>query len=144
MAPTALGGSEPAVFLKPKGLPTRGEQLILVIEDGDDDVKKPIRNPLNPSSKKRSPTHSLPNSTTQGCQMAVDRFFKVVCVWPFGLEGLWLRFAALQNLIPSLTRIAPPHALYPGAIQGKKGIKFCSAAQRSHSPSSPKGQKHTI
>ena len=127
MAPTALGGSEPAVFLKPKGLPTRGEQLILVIEDGDDDVKKPIRNPLNPSSKKRSPTHSLPNSTTQGCQMAVDRFFKVVCVWPFGLEGLWLRFVALQNLIPSFPWIATP-PVHPGAIQGKEGIKFCHLA----------------
>ena len=59
----STGAPEPAVFLKPKGLPTRGrEQLILVIEDDDDDVKKPIRNPL-PSSKKRSPIPNLPLPT---------------------------------------------------------------------------------
>ena len=34
-------------------------------------------------------------------------------------------FATLQNLIPSFPWIAPPHALHPGAIQGKEGIKFC-------------------
>ena len=31
-----------------------------------------------------------------------------------------------------------------GTIHGKKGIKFCSAALRSHSPSSLKGKVHTI
>ena len=53
--------------------------------------------------------------------------FRIVCVWPFGLEGLWLRYATLQNLIPSFPWIAP-HALHPGAIQGKEGIKFCHLA----------------
>ena len=59
------GAPEPAVFLKPRGLPTRGEHLVLVTEDRDD-VKKPIRDPLPvsysssaessfPTSKKRSP-----------------------------------------------------------------------------------------
>ena len=33
--------------------------------------------------------------------------FKIVCVWPFGLEGLWLRYTTLQNLIPSFPWIAP-------------------------------------
>ena len=33
--------------------------------------------------------------------------FWIVCVWPFGLEGLWLRYAMLQNLIPSFPWIAP-------------------------------------
>ena len=33
--------------------------------------------------------------------------FKIVCVWLLGLEGLWLRYAALQNLIPSFPWIAP-------------------------------------
>ena len=42
-------------------------------------------------------------------------------------SGLWLRYAALQNLIPSFPWIAP-HALHPGAIQGKEGIKFCHLA----------------
>ena len=53
--------------------------------------------------------------------------FKIVCVSPFGLEGLWLCYAALQNLIPSFPWIAT-HTLHPGAIQGKKGIKFCHLA----------------
>ena len=35
-------------------------------------------------------------------------------------SGLWLRYATLQNLIP--------HALHPGPIQGKEGIKFCHLA----------------
>ena len=34
--------------------------------------------------------------------------FKIVRVWPFGLEGLWLRYATLQNWIPSFPWIAPP------------------------------------
>ena len=42
-------------------------------------------------------------------------------------SGLWLRYATLQNLIPSFPWIAP-HALHPGAIQGKEGIKFCHLA----------------
>ena len=42
-------------------------------------------------------------------------------------SGLWLRYAALQNLIPSFPWNAP-HALYPGTIQGKEGIKFCHLA----------------
>ena len=40
---------------------------------------------------------------------------------------LWLRYATLQNLIPSFPWIAP-HALHPGAIQGKEEIKFCHLA----------------
>ena len=42
-------------------------------------------------------------------------------------SGLWLRYATLQNLIPSFPWIVP-HALHPGAIQGKEGIKFCRLA----------------
>ena len=30
----------------------------------------------------------------------------IICVWPFGLEGLWLRYAA--KFIPSFPWIAPP------------------------------------
>ena len=43
-------------------------------------------------------------------------------------SGLWLCYAAMQNLIP--------HALHPGAIQGKEGIKFCHLATLK--PSTPK------
>ena len=42
-------------------------------------------------------------------------------------SGLWLRYTTLQNVIPSFPWIAP-HALHPGAIQGKEGIKFCHLA----------------
>ena len=37
-----------------------------------------------------------------------SQILRIICVWPFGLEGLWLRYAALQNLIPSFPWIAPP------------------------------------
>ena len=36
-----------------------------------------------------------------------DGYRQIVCVWPFGLEGLWLRCATLQNLIPSFPWITP-------------------------------------
>ena len=41
-------------------------------------------------------------------------------------SGLWLRYATLQNWIPSFG--LRPHALHPGAIQGKEGIQFCHLA----------------
>ena len=63
---------------------------------------------------------------SHGCQMAIARFFGRRYL-ALGLEGLWLRYATLQNLIPSFPWIAP-HALHPGAIQGKEGTKFCHLA----------------
>ena len=42
-------------------------------------------------------------------------------------SGLGLRYATLQNWIPSPPWIAPP-TLHPGAIQGKDGIQFCHLA----------------
>ena len=53
----------------------------------------------------------------------VARFLDRMCL-ALRASGLWLRYATLQNLIPSFPWIAP-HALHPGAIQGKEGIKFC-------------------
>ena len=64
--------------------------------------------------------------------MAIAGFLDRMCL-ALWASGLWLRYATLQNLIPFFPWIAP-HALHPGAIQGKEGIKFCSVAQRSHSP----------
>ena len=53
----------------------------------------------------------------------------------FWLEGLWLLYTTLQNLIPSFPWIAralsldcAPSALHPGALQGKEGINFCHLA----------------
>ena len=48
-------------------------------------------------------------------------------------SGLWLRYATLQNLIPSFPWIVP-HALHPGAIQGMEGIKFCLLATLNIAP----------
>ena len=63
---------------------------------------------------------------THGCQMAIARFFDRMCL-ALQASGLWLRYATQRNLIPSFPWIAP-HALHPGAIQGKEGIKFCHLA----------------
>ena len=35
------------------------------------------------------------------------QILRLYVFWPFGLEGLWLRYAALQNLIPSFPWIVP-------------------------------------
>ena len=43
-----------------------------------------------------------------GCQMAIARFLDRMCL-ALRASGLWLRYAALQNLIPSFPWIAPPH-----------------------------------
>ena len=58
--------------------------------------------------------------------MAIAGFLDRMCL-ALRASGLWLRYATLQNLIPSFPWIAP-HALHPGAIQGKEGIKFCHLA----------------
>ena len=42
-----------------------------------------------------------------GCQMAIARFLDRMCL-ALRASGLWLRYAALQNLIPSFPWIAPP------------------------------------
>ena len=41
-----------------------------------------------------------------GCQMAIARFLDCLCL-ALWASGLWLRFATLQNLIPSFPWIAP-------------------------------------
>ena len=42
-----------------------------------------------------------------GCQMAIARFLDRMCL-ALRASGLWLRYATLQNLIPSFPWIAPP------------------------------------
>ena len=54
-----------------------------------------------------------------GCQMAIANFY-IIGVWPFGLEGLWLRYARMQNLIPFFPCIAPPRP--PPWHNPRKGI----------------------
>ena len=45
--------------------------------------------------------------TQQGCQMAIARFLDGMCL-ALRASRLWLRYAALQNLIPTFPWIAPP------------------------------------
>ena len=59
-----------------------------------------------------------------GCQMAIAGFLHRLHL-ALRASGLWLRYAALQKLIPSFPWIAP---LHHGASQGKEGIKFCHLA----------------
>ena len=58
--------------------------------------------------------------------MAAARILDCMCL-ALQASRLWLRYATLQNLIASFPWIAL-HALHPGAIQGKEGIKFCHLA----------------
>ena len=57
--------------------------------------------------------------------------FKIVGVWRYVLEGLWLCYATLQNLIPSFPWIAPGWRLL-GAIQGEEWIKFYHVLPSGH------------
>ena len=62
-------------------------------------------------------THSAASAVMVARWLQPD--FQIVCVWPYGLEGLWLRYAALQNFMPSTL----------AQSKERKGSNF--AAQRS-------------
>ena len=49
-------------------------------------------------------------SKQHGCQMAIARFLDRFCL-ARRASGLWLRYAALQNLIPSFPWIAPGYQI---------------------------------
>ena len=51
---------------------------------------------------------TLKSIFNQGCQMVIAGFLDRICL-ALRASGLWLRYAALQNLIPSFPWIAPPH-----------------------------------
>ena len=53
-----------------------------------------------------------------GCQMAIALFFNRMCL-ALWASGLWLRYATLQNLIPSFPWIAPPRP--PPRLNPRKG-----------------------
>ena len=53
-----------------------------------------------------------------GCQMAIARFLESYVFGPLASE-LWLRYATLQNVIPSFPWLAPGW---------REGIKFCHLA----------------
>ena len=79
--------------------------------------QRPSRPPLSPARE-------------HGCQMAIAKclYFKHLFL------RAWRTMAPLrcaENLTPSFPWIGP-HALHPGAIKGKEGIKFCHLATLSN------------
>ena len=58
--------------------------------------------------------------------------FNIVCIWPFRLEGLWLRYTTLQNLTPFFPWIAPPSPPPWRNPRKKEGITFCHLATLVH------------
>ena len=62
-----------------------------------------------------------------------DGYSRIFRPYVFAPSGFWtmapLRCAAKFD--PFLSLDCAPHALHPGAIQGKEGIKFCHLATRS-------------
>ena len=71
-------------------------------------------------------------AAAHSCRMAIARFLDSMC-FALRASGLWLRYAMLQNLIPSFPWIAPvpwiaARTLHHGTIQGKEGIIFCHLA----------------
>ena len=56
---------------------------------------------------RRTSTRSSCRAGSHGCQMAIARFLDRMCL-ALRASGLWLRYAPLQNLIPSFPWIAPP------------------------------------
>ena len=58
-----------------------------------------------------------------GCQMAKTRFSDRMCL-ALRASGLWLRYATLQNLIPSFPWIAPPTPSTLTQSKERKGSNF--------------------
>ena len=56
--------------------------------------------------RRRGGQHRLRQRTLRRCQIAMARFLDRICLAPWA-SGLWLRYATLQNLIPSFPWIAP-------------------------------------
>ena len=55
----------------------------------------------------RGSNNNTNNSNRHGCQMAIAGLLDRMCL-ALWASGLWLHYAALQNLIPSFPWIAPP------------------------------------
>ena len=77
-------------------------------------------------SLKACKVNLAPNAVKRhGFQMAIARFLDHMCL-ALRASGLWLRYATLQNLIPSLPWIAPPRPTPSTLAQSKerKGSNF--------------------
>ena len=77
-------------------------------------------------SRKAIKLLNQPKRLHHACKMAIASVLDRMCL-ALRASGLWLRYPALQNLIPSFPWIVPP-TLHPSPIQGMEGIKFCHLA----------------
>ena len=77
-----------------------------------------------------------------GCQMAIARFLDRMCL-ALRASGLWLRYATLQNLIPSFPWIAPGWRAW-GRNPRKGRDQTLQRSVAEPYSRSPKGQTHTI
>ena len=84
---------------------------------------------LDPYLAPRSP-NSMTVSSSLVQSWLPDGYNRILRSYVFGPSGFWtmapLRYAAKFDPFSSLD--CTPHALHPGAIQGKEGIKFCHLA----------------
>ena len=69
-----------------------------------------------------------------GCQIALARFLDCMCL-ALRASGLWLRYATLQNLIPSFHWIAPPrpppwHQPWRNPRKRRRGATFLFLGSR--------------
>ena len=67
--------------------------------------------------------HSSPLIAMHGCQVTIARFLDRMCL-ALRAAGLWLRYATLQNLIPSFPWIAPPTPSTLAQSKERKGSNF--------------------
>ena len=80
--------------------------------------------------KQRRPGYTERN-LRDGCQMAIARFVDRMCL-ALRASGLWLRYAALQNLIPSSSFhwVVPPRPPpWRNPRKGRDQILQCSVAE---------------
>ena len=72
--------------------------------------------------------------TRHGCQMAIARFLDCMCL-ALRASGLWLRYATLQNWIPSFPWIAPGWRAWgqilPSGNLGTRGMNSVSPSEVS-------------
>ena len=88
--------------------PTLNNLVVILLWLRDPDWRVPVaraRMLLAPAEDGRT---NGPDTLPHGCQMAIARFLDRMCL-ALWASRLWLRYATLQNLIPSFPWIAPPH-----------------------------------
>ena len=72
------------------------------------------------ASAYNSPKKSRSTCGRHGCQIAIARFLDCMCL-ALWASGPWLRYATLQNLIPSFPWVGPPTLHPPPWRNPRKG-----------------------